>query len=213
MKLVLISPPTEHPREREVLAGLFTAGLERFHLRKPAWSRQAHAAWLSAIPPAWRARMLLHFHQELAAEFGLAGVHWRDSRLHPPSAAPAPAPVTPAPRPLLTSRSCHDLPTLQRSLGKYDSVFFGPLYPSISKAGYGPDGELPAGAIAAVLESRTAAERRTSVLGLSGITLEHLPQVRALGFDGVAVIGAIWNAADPVRAFNEFQENLCCHAA
>jgi thiamine-phosphate pyrophosphorylase len=230
MKLVVISLPTDPPREREVLSQLFAAGLERYHLRKPDWSREAHLAWLREIPKEWRARMLIHFHQELAVEMGLGGVHWRSNSVGrgvpaEPSRIPSAnaidfrsgiesaAQPEASPYPYLTSRSCHSLPSLQESLGHYDSVFFGPLYPSISKPGYGPQGEFSAHEIAAVLGSRSAAERRTSVLGLSGITIEHLPQIRALGLDGIAVIGAIWNAPDPLRAFNEFQDALCCHAA
>jgi thiamine-phosphate pyrophosphorylase len=51
------------------------------------------------------------------------------------------------------------------------------------------------------------------VLALGGITPERVGEVHALGFDGVAVLGAIWGAADPVRVFGNFQEALCCHAA
>jgi thiamine-phosphate pyrophosphorylase len=51
------------------------------------------------------------------------------------------------------------------------------------------------------------------VLALGGITTDRVPAVRARGFDGIAVIGAVWQAPDPLRAFAELQESLCCHAA
>jgi thiamine monophosphate synthase len=43
--------------------------------------------------------------------------------------------------------------------------------------------------------------------------VENIPHCRALGFDGVAVLGAIWQAADPVRAFVRLQTTLHRHAA
>ncbi|HXA14587.1 MAG TPA: thiamine phosphate synthase, partial [Opitutaceae bacterium] len=104
-----------------------------------------------------------------------------------------------------TSRSCHDLATLRAALGHYDSVFFGPVFPSISKPGHGSRDNFSTSELSALLASRTSAERRTAVLALGGITAARLPQIRVLGFDGVAVLGAIWQADDPVAVFCEIQ--------
>jgi thiamine-phosphate pyrophosphorylase len=199
MKLVVISPESDHPSEHRVLGGLFAAGLERYHVRKPAWSCAQLEAWLHAAPTTWHPRLVLHSHHELVSEFGLGGIHQRDTE-QLSAASPA------------LSRSCHDLPTLRQAIGGYDSVFFGPIFPSISKPGYGPRNDKAATTIAAFLAARGETERRTSVIALGGITPERVPAVRALGFDGVAVIGAVWQAVDPLRAFAELQESLCCHA-
>jgi thiamine-phosphate pyrophosphorylase len=202
MKLVVISPEAERTDELAVLDELFAAGLERYHVRKPAWSRAELELWLREVSTKWRSRLVLHQHHELVAEFGLGGIHFRDSR------------ITGQPhRDVLTSRSCHDVPTLRRALGHYDSVFIGPIFPSLSKPGYGPRDATTHVEISALLASRTIAERRTSVLALGGITPQRMPEVRALGFDGIAAIGAVWSAANPVRAFTKLQESLCCHAA
>jgi thiamine monophosphate synthase len=37
------------------------------------------------------------------------------------------------------------------------------------------------------------------------MTVENMAQVRALGFDGAAVLGAVWQAADPQTAFQALQ--------
>ncbi len=117
-----------------------------------------------------------------------------------------------------TSRSCHDLATLRGVLGHYDSAFFGPVFPSISKPGYATEltaqveRGVPPNEISSLLNSRTSCERRTAVLALGGITADRLPQIRALGFDGVAVLGAVWQADDPVAAFGEIQDAVYAHA-
>ena len=213
MKLVVISPEDSDPREPAVLAALFAAGLERYHVRKPAWSHARLESWLHELPERWRSRVVLHQHHELVDACGLGGRHWRDdgnAGVPPASlqiAGPGPA------LPGITSRSCHDLLALRRSLGLYASVFMGPIFASVSKAGYGPGDAAALHEVSALLGSRTAGERRTTVLALGGITPERVGEAHALGFDGVAVLGAIWGAADPVRAFGDFQEALCCHAA
>ena len=110
--------------------------------------------------------------------------------------------------PNLTSRSCHDLDSLRASFGLYHSVFFGPVFPSISKPGYGPQDAQIGKALGAVLFTRTVVDRRTSVFAIGGITMETAPRALAFGFDGVAVLGAIWEAADPLSAFERIQ-TLC----
>jgi thiamine-phosphate pyrophosphorylase len=114
---------------------------------------------------------------------------------------------------VLTTRSCHDLATLRASLGRYDAVFLSPIFPSLSKPGHTPRADFDFTALTALLANRSFTERRTAVLALGGITSETAPRALTLGFDGVAVLGAIWLAADPVRAFSDLQNSLSCHAA
>lgn len=217
MKLVVISPEGDDARERDLVLALFAAGLERYHLRKPAWSRERMETWLRALPVEARARVMLHQHHALVAKLALGGVHQvgrgirfaPDNRSKVPSAASGVAALPPG----LTSRSCHTLTELRASLGHYDSVFFGPVFPSISKPGYGPHEDSPRAEISALLAHRTASERRTTVVALGGITAETAPRALALGFDGVAALGAIWQAADPLHAFTDLQNSLVCHAA
>jgi len=245
MKLVIISPEHDEPREIAVLGVLLAAGLERYHVRKPHWSVAQLETWLRALPAEWRSRLVLHSHHELVARLGLGGHHWRDEKvgrvIPNPPLQPLPTPENRrvkdnAPYLPITSRSCHDLATLRAVLGHYDSVFFGPVFPSISKPGYTTEltvqvergvptrslnnedlnasgRHVPPSEIYSLLNSRTANERRTTVLALGGVTAERLPQVRAFGFDGVAVLGAVWQADDPVAAFCEIQDAVYAHAA
>jgi thiamine-phosphate pyrophosphorylase len=213
MKLIVISPADDDSREPTVLAALFAAGLECYHVRKPAWSREKLEAWLNALPEAWRQRLVLHQHHECVTKFGLGGRHWRDDGTAPSK------PLVPTTHPEglsrqpLASRSCHDLPALRAALGSYDSVLVGPLFSSISKPGHGPNRALPEPALRELLRQRSGAQRRTAVFALGGVAAGNLPHCRDLGVDGVAVLGAIWQAADPLRVFAGLQDSPCCHAA
>lgn len=219
MNLVVISPEADDAREQAVLRELFAAGLERYHVRKPAASREQLAAWLRAVPAEFRPRLVLHHHHDLAAELGCGGIHFRDSERSTVSltvlAAHESLQRGQADRATHLTRSCHDLPAVRAALGHFDSIFVSPIFPSLSKPGHAPRSDFPFAALAALLATRAPAERRTAVLALGGVTRERLPQVRAFGFDGAAVLGAVWRAADPVRAFAEMQQSLAlpCHAA
>lgn len=189
MKLVVVSPENDRADEHVVLDAMFNAGLERYHVRKPRASRAELAHWIERVVPRWRNRLVLHQHPDLVEVYQLGGRHWRDDGSAIATGGG------------WTSRSCHDLATLRASLGIYDSVFFGPIFASISKPGYGPKNQRIGEALGAVLHTRTTAERRTSVIAIGGVTVALLPRVRAFGFDGVAVLGAVWETPDPIAAF------------
>src|SRR5580700_4758434 len=78
MKLAIISPEHDDPRETAVLGALLAAGLERYHVRKPHWPAAQLETWLRTLPADWCSRLVLHQHHELVAKFGLLGRHWRD---------------------------------------------------------------------------------------------------------------------------------------
>jgi thiamine-phosphate pyrophosphorylase len=101
------------------------------------------------------------------------------------------------------------LRSLQEAVGKFDSIFYGPMFPSISKRGYGRPVRADEAELAEFLQTRGGAReakcngRRTEVIAIGGITAQRLERCDALGFDGAAVLGAIWAAADPVAAWQE----------
>lgn len=201
MNLAVVSPEYDHPHEYTVLSELFAAGLERFHLRKPRSSRSELVGYLERIPREWRSQIVLHQHHDLVETFGLGGRHWRDDGTAPTGGRVFSDGATTSAVPGLTSRSCHDLATLRAALGHYDSVFFGPVFPSISKSGYQPSTSQTGEALGAILSARTESERRTTVLAIGGIDEETAVRALALGFDGVVVLGAVWLADNPVGAF------------
>jgi thiamine-phosphate pyrophosphorylase len=198
MELVVISPEGDQPDEVARLEGLFAAGLERYHVRKPSWNRADLERWLKEIREEWRARMVLHSHHELAEPYGLLGCHWKDS------AAPAAGPTGSAVgRGQFTSCSCHRLEDLRARLGRYDSIFYSPVFESDSKPGRPGIGGDQLAELCAFLQS---AERRlhprTRVIALSGITPDRARECAELGFDGVAVMGGI--PARPEAALHHF---------
>jgi thiamine-phosphate pyrophosphorylase len=190
MQIVVISPESAESREVQAMQGFFSAGLERYHVRKPSWSRDALEAWLGHLPAAWRPRIILHHHHPLAAKLGLGGTHDRDEEGNSGQ--------------LGYSRSCHHIDTLRLLLPLYGSLLFGPVFPSLSKSGYGPAADFPWDGLKSILKEKTPADAR--VLAIGGVTADRLARCRDLGFDGAAVIGAVWNEQDPVAAYVGMRE-------
>jgi thiamine-phosphate pyrophosphorylase len=185
MRIVVISPESQDPRELAAMEGFFSAGLERYHVRKPHWAAVELESWLAAIPEAGRRRIILHQHHPLASKLGLAGVHAKDADGDHGRAA--------------RSRSCHSLESLRRNLPLHETLIFGPVFPSLTKKGYGPPADFPWDELKSVLGQRSQGDAR--VLAIGGVTAAGFDRCRDLGFDGGAVLGAVWNEHDPVAAY------------
>jgi thiamine-phosphate pyrophosphorylase len=187
MQIAVISPESSDPREVPAMAGFFAAGLKRYHVRKPEWTARTLEGWLRTLPAEWRTRLILHQHHSLVDRLGLGGRHDRDR----PSQQSAP------------SRSCHDLRGLRRHLTTCDQILFGPVFPSLTKPGYGPSPDFPWDELKALLKGRRAmgSGNGSRVLAIGGVTAAGLARCDELGFDGAAVLGAVWNDPDPVQAF------------
>jgi thiamine-phosphate pyrophosphorylase len=158
---------------------------------KRATDRQA-LAWAAAIRALCRAHGVLFFVNDrfdLALAAGADGVHLGQQDL-PPGRLPAAARAR-----LRVGRSTHDLGELAAARAEgVDYLAFGPVFASSSKPGAGQ---------ARGLEALAAAVRAAAPLPLvaiGGIDAERIPQLVRAGAAGVAVIGAVAGAADPLAA-------------
>ncbi|WP_148611481.1 thiamine phosphate synthase [Nocardioides rubriscoriae] len=89
-------------------------------------------------------------------------------------------------------RSCHDPDDVVRAVAQGASwVTVSPVAASRSKPGYGP----PLGADG--VRRAVAAAAGTPVYALGGVEAGTVPDLRAAGAHGVAVMGAVMRAADP----------------
>jgi thiamine-phosphate pyrophosphorylase len=94
----------------------------------------------------------------------------------------------------LLGRSTHSVAGALRAQEEgADFVTFGPVFDTPSKRAYGP----PAG-IGALAEAVRSV--RLPVFALGGVTGASLDACLGAGAYGIAVIGAVWGAADPVAA-------------
>ena len=114
---------------------------------------------------------------------------------------------TPAARALLhpgqlLGRSAHSLASAQAAeAGGADFVIFGPVFDTPSKRPYGP----PLG-----LERQREVTRALSipVLAIGGITADRVASCLEAGAFGVAVMGAVWDSADPAAAVQELLQTV-----
>src|ERR1041385_3866266 len=60
MKIILISPSQNIPRETEMITSLFENGLEIFHVHKPGFSEEELKNYLRSLPQEYSDKIFLH---------------------------------------------------------------------------------------------------------------------------------------------------------
>ncbi|MBS7562941.1 thiamine phosphate synthase [Mucilaginibacter sp. Bleaf8] len=192
MQLIVISSADNIAGEAAIINSLFNAGLTRFHLRKPGNSIAETCALLNGINPVFYDRIGLHQHHALAPTYGITRLHYTEQMRMQTTAS---ALKSQQKNGYKLSTSIHDAQLIP-SLTAFDYVFIGPVFDSLSKPGYRssmrPDFQLnnkPAG---------------PQVIALGGVQHHHLLTVKVMGFNGAAVLGAIWN--HPEKAIQTFEQ-------
>jgi thiamine-phosphate pyrophosphorylase len=186
--LLVISNPTPVIQEASIINQLFDEGLPVFHLRKPKSSLKEMALLLQEIKPLHYPKIALHHHNNIAPDFGI-------SRLHYTEAARKEA----TPETLSTQRSAYTLSTSVHSPEDYrdlpdyfDYAFLGPVFNSISKPGY--EGQ-------AFDVAPSDKKRSTRLIAIGGIDETNYHKAYDMGYDGIALLGAVWNKNDKLSAF------------
>ncbi len=193
MKLVVITRPDFFEGETDIVNDLFRSGMERLHLRKPKASEDELSAWLQSIDNQYYEKIILHDCFSLAEKFRLGGVHLNSRNPEAPHST----------RGITVSRSCHSIAELAEHKSHCNYLFLSPIYDSISKEGYGA-------AYSRIDLERAAAEGiiDDKVLALGGVNLEHIPDIRSMGFGGAVVLGALWQAKSPTEYLKALMKAL-----
>lgn len=189
MKLILLTTPYFFIEEHKILNAFFDEGLEILHLRKPNTEAVYSERLLSLIPDEYHKRIVTHDHFYLKKEYGLKGIHLNHRNPSPPAGYKG-----------HISCSCHSAEEIASHRRSCDYVFLSPVFDSISKEGY----HTPfTPARLQQLAERKIIDRR--VMALGGITLQHIPVIRDLGFGGAVVLGDIWNRIS-IHSTENFKE-------
>jgi thiamine-phosphate pyrophosphorylase len=127
----------------------------------------------------------------------LQGVHYTEHTRPPP---PLPSAAAAAPG-STTSTSFHSLQQLRTDWGPALSyAFLSPVFDSISKTGYS------AARFDRCELLQTLDQCSFPVVALWGIASDNIQEAKDMGFGGAAVIGSIWQADNPVTAWERLQQ-------
>ena len=193
--LIVLSDPNKINNEQQLSSQIFKSGLQTFHLRKPDYTKEDYEELLKAISPENKKKVVLHQYHELATKYNVKGLHLKEENRKKLSLDKLKDLKKEMKNKNLTlSSSFHSVEEMIKYDGLFDYVFLSPVFESISKPGY------VAGCELRVLGKMN----KTKVIALGGIQASNILKAKEYGFDGVAVLGAIWQ--NPDQAIQQFEE-------
>ena len=172
-----MTTPKVITQDADIITSLLRRGVDIIHLRKPDSNVDECRALLRDLDKESRARIIVHDHPELYAEFLLKGIHINRNVATLPDGYTG-----------FKTRSCHSFDEVAKYKGDYDYIFLSPIFDSISKVGYKSKFTKEE-----LLKASTSGIIDHKVIALGGITLDMMPYFRELNFGGIAMIGGIYN--------------------
>jgi len=203
MKLVVFSNHDKLHSETQHVVKLFEHGLETFHLRKPNFSSKDLIEYLNQIPKEYHKHIILHTHHKLTKKYRVKGVHFTRTHRKKKYNSNFKFLLFKIKHPtLVITRSCHKLHKLNEDSKRYSFVYLTPIFESISKQAHG-------GIFSDRQIERALKESENEVYALGGIEESKFEELKNLGFDGVALLGAIWNSdKSPLEAYLSATDKL-----
>jgi len=183
--MIVISESDFRPGEAAIVNTLFQAGLDLFHIRKYEASEKEIAEFIAQIEPEYREKLVLNRHHDLGMSLGLKRFHYseKDRRIWSETNWKGMDPG------LVYSTSVHSLEEFNDLPAHFSYAFLSPVFDSISKPDYK----------AAKFDFSKRRNKETKLIGLGGIQGNNAAQAIEMGFDGIALLGAIWNNSDPMN--------------
>lgn len=191
--LILFSPPENQTNEIEQLIQMFELGLPLFHLRKPTFSQQEMSNYLSKVPMIYHSKIVVHSNYGVSNQFNLKGIHLTErsrkkiTNLHNLYK--------------IVSTSFHNFEDWENQQHLFEYCFLSPIFDSISKKGYKK-------AFDYEILNEKLSKKATFTMALGGIQIDNIQKSIALGFDGVACIGTVWEAKNPLVVIKKMLNEL-----
>lgn len=206
MEIVVISNPEPIENESTIINELFREGLGVLHLRKPNESENELCKLIEKIDQQYHDKIALHQHFSLTERFKIKRLHFSEKN-----------------RALYTIEQLMEfknkgftLSTSVHSMEDYNSLnqlfqyaFIGPVFESISKLNYKPSFDIVEQLNKQQMLKQKAKAfqhdqrpREVRIYGIGGVDHTKLEQMK--NFDGVALLGAIWNYRE--NAIEEYKK-------
>ena len=184
--IVIISPEEPVTNETAFVNSFFENGLDFFHVRKYELSDNEMQNYLVGFDKKFRSRIVLHSHFHLANEFGINRLHFREEERLIKSYLNY--------EDYQLSTSVHSIENFNKLDQIWQYAFLSPVFPSISKAGYGAGHNV-------LNELKSKNIKNVKLIALGGIQVENCKQVMEYAADGIALLGSIWQACNPLNTF------------
>ncbi len=194
--LIVIADSTHVANEAAFINAMFDAGMEIFHLRKPAVDAGELKDLLKKIKPEYHPQIALHRHHEIAVDYKIKRLHFSEFKRKEMNEAYF---LKLQSDKFILSTSVHTTADYNILSSSFQYVFFGPVFNSISKKGY-----------SATINENFVFKHQPNhpkVIAIGGVDTNNMKFALDMQFDGVAVLGAVWQYSETsVQQFIKLQK-------
>lgn len=191
--ILVITPEEMVQNETEIINRLFQEGLDLLHIRKPFITQDKMTDFINQIDSEFQSQLVLHSHYELAKEFTISRLHFREidrqNEMYKSFSKN------------IISTSVHDIETFNELNEEWEYSFISPVFPSISKKGYGENSTI-------LNDIKKRNNLNVKLIALGGIDKNNIKEVFDSRVDGVALLGAIWESDTPLNVFKKCRQNV-----
>ena len=191
--IIVITPEEVVQNETELINELFQEGLDLLHIRKPFINSEEMTDFLQKIDSEFQHQLVLHSHYELAENFNISRFHFREidrqNNLYKSFIDKT------------ISTSVHDIQTFNQLNEDWEYAFISPVFPSISKKGYGENSMI-------LNEIKKRDNPNVKLIALGGINEKNISETFRNEVDGVALLGAVWESDEPLNVFKKCRYNI-----
>ncbi|MBM7418405.1 MULTISPECIES: thiamine phosphate synthase [Chryseobacterium] len=191
--IIVISPEELVQNETEIINQLFREGLDLLHIRKPFIGQNEMKDFIQKIDSKFYSQLVLHSHYDLAENFNISRFHFREidrkNGLYQSFTDKK------------KSTSVHDIETFNQLNKEWEYAFISPVFPSISKKGYGENSTI-------LNDIKKRDNSNVKLIALGGINENNIHHVFDNNVDGVALLGAIWESDEPLNVFRKCRQNI-----
>ncbi|SED56290.1 thiamine-phosphate pyrophosphorylase [Tenacibaculum sp. MAR_2010_89] len=191
--IVLIAPEKDIENEIKILHQLFEKGLEFYHFRKPYKNYEDHVLYLNQIDKKYHDRIVVHYFHELINEFNLKGIHFQEQKRRDVLENGSQYFIGLNMIGKTMSSSFHEPEELDSCDIEFDYHLLSPVFSSISKKGYEGKGF-------------DVNHIDKMIIGMGGINDNTIKETIQLGFQGIGVLGGVWNTENPIESFKNIKE-------
>lgn len=194
MKVVLYTSPDEVGNEIDTITQLLDAGVDYLYIRKPELDDFSLVDFVEKIPEKYW-KQCISTSLIITKEFDLGGYHFMRDILQRNALYNDKVLDWLHEKDKISSVSAHSIEELKRYAGKFRHVIVSPLFKSISKDNHRYDWNYEDLRIMNY-DLRFKSEflnLNSEIFAVGGIDTDKLETVKNLNFDGIGLLGAIWN--------------------
>lgn len=186
--IIVITPENFLSNEAEIINELFNEGLDFLHIRKPFAVEEKVSDLIEKIDCQFHSRLVIHQHYHLSETFKISRFHIKETDRKNE--------LQSSMKNQIISTSVHTIEAFNELDEIWEYAFFSPVFPSISKKGYGKNST-----VLDDIKKRT--HSNVKLIALGGINENNIQILNKEKVDGVALLGTIWENKEPLKIFKK----------